>query len=113
MGRYSDRKILRLKDDFYRRMLEEKGVKNLLFYDSVLFPPIDKEVTALLTPELYAWGVGDNYYKLAEQKYGDKDFWWVLAWYNQKPSDALLKIGDNVWIPRPVEILVSYYFNNT
>ena len=57
--------------------------------------------------ELYE--LGDNYAKLAQQKYGDAKLWWVLAWYNQKPTDGLIKVGDTIRIPQPIDRVLQMF----
>ena len=113
MGRFSNRSRFLLNKNFYRKTLKKKDRASLVYYGSVTVPEITTSLIRLLTLDNHVWSVGDNYYKLAEQKYGDKDYWWVIAWYNNKPSDTLLMVGDVITIPYPVETLVSYYYNNT
>ena len=49
------------------------------------------------------WGVGSRLHKLAEQFYNDPRYWWVIAWYNEKPTDSDYSVGDVVRIPVPLE----------
>ena len=58
------------------------------------------------------WSLGDRMHKFAHEAYGDSELWWVLAWFNQKPTDAHYKIGDKIAIPHPIEDLVSLYCKN-
>ena len=57
----------------------------------------------------HIWGDSDKYYKLAHKYYGDSRYWWVIAWFNKKPTEAHVKVGDLVKIPLPLrEVLTSY-----
>jgi hypothetical protein len=35
--------------------------------------------------------------------------WWVIGWFNKKPAESDLKIGDKVLIPMPLEKILEYY----
>ena len=35
--------------------------------------------------------------------------WWVLAWYNEKPTESHFEVGGVVLIPTPVEEVISFF----
>ena len=47
-------------------------------------------------------------FKLASKYYDDPTMWWVIAFYNQKPTEFHLKLGDLVYIPVPLETVLFY-----
>ena len=49
------------------------------------------------------WGLGSRLHKLSEIYYGDPSYWWIVALYNKKPTEAHYSIGDIVRIPVPLE----------
>ena len=51
--------------------------------------------------------MGDRMYKYASQYYGSTSYWWVIAWYNNKPTDAHYKIGDPIYIPKNLSLAIS------
>ena len=51
----------------------------------------------------HTWSLGDRFYKLAYKYYGDSTLWWVIAWYNQTPTEAQVEIGDTLQIPLPLD----------
>ena len=57
----------------------------------------------------HRWKIGDKYFKLAHQYYGNSEMWWVIAWFNQAPTEAHLELGQVVYIPTPVQDVLSYY----
>lgn len=58
---------------------------------------------------LHIWKVGDRYYKLANTHYGDPKLWWVIAFFNKKPTEQHLNLGDKLFIPKPIEkVLASF-----
>ena len=83
-----------------------------------------KQVTQYTTPSIrhpnaeemkrfmvinHIWKIGDRFYKLAYEHYGDSKYWWVIAWFNQKPLESDFKIGDIVLIPKPLEEALTYF----
>ena len=56
----------------------------------------------------HIWGTGDRYFKLANQYYSDPEKWWVIAFYNQKPTEFHVKLGDVIYIPTPLETVLFY-----
>jgi nucleoid-associated protein YgaU len=56
----------------------------------------------------YVWSMGDRYYKLAYRFYGDSKDWWVIAKFNQKPTESHVKIGDIILIPKPLNLVINY-----
>ena len=57
----------------------------------------------------HIWKLGDRFYKLAHKAYGNPELWWVIAWFNKKPTDAHVKHGDAIHVPFPLEMVLSSY----
>ena len=55
------------------------------------------------------WKIGDRYWKYAAKYYDNPQMWWVIGWFNKKPAESDLKIGDKVLIPMPLEKILEYY----
>jgi len=55
----------------------------------------------------HIWTLGDRYYKLAHQHYGESQYWWVIAWFNKKPTEAHLSLGDVVYVPLPLSRILN------
>ena len=59
----------------------------------------------------HIWSMGDRYYKLSEQYYGSSEYWWVIAFFNQKPTEFHIELGDLIRVPTPLtDVLHSYGF---
>ena len=56
-----------------------------------------------LTEVPHIWKTGDRFYKLAETYYGRPHLWWVIALYNNAPTEGHVKLGDVLIIPTPIE----------
>lgn len=51
----------------------------------------------------------DKLNKIAFEEYGDSKLWWVIAWFNGKPTDFDYKPGDTIYIPHPLqEVLLQF-----
>ena len=42
-------------------------------------------------------------YKYAHEIYGSTQYWWIIAWFNNKPTDIHCKIGDVIYVPVPLD----------
>jgi hypothetical protein len=62
-----------------------------------------------LTVRTELWKVGDRLYKYADNYYNDPSKWWIIAWYNQKPTEAHFNLGDVVYIPTPLSQVMKLY----
>ena len=69
------------------------------------YPTID-QLTTLRTAN-HIWALGDRYYKLADEYYGSPQYWWIIAWFNKKPTEQHIKIGDLVLIPTPLTEIMN------
>lgn len=107
-NRYSNRRIMVNNAEIYDKILEERNLKKMRQYGTAEFtyPTIDQIKS--LNRIKHIWKTGDRYYKLAIQYYGKAEHWWIIAFYNQRPTEANLKVGDLVYIPVPLERLLEY-----
>jgi hypothetical protein len=55
----------------------------------------------------HIWSMGDRYYKLADMYYGDSRYWWIVAWFNKKPTESHIKVGDIIRIPTSLGDILS------
>ena len=51
--------------------------------------------------------MGDRYYKLADGYYGDSRYWWIIAWFNKKPTESHIKVGDIIRVPTSLGDILS------
>ena len=64
--------------------------------------------TANFNTIAHIWSTGDRYFKLADDYYENPELWWVIAFYNQAPTEFHLKLGDVIYIPVPLETVLYY-----
>jgi hypothetical protein len=92
----------------YRHLLQKRGLPVIRQYLSAdLRHPTPTEI-ADLTIIPHMWSHGDQYWKVAAEHYSDPKLWWVIAWYNQRPTEHHFALGDIVHIPKPLSKILSY-----
>ena len=108
-SRYDNREIGINAKQLYRRMFRDRGVGFVKQYFSPDLPHPSVEQIKNLSIIDHTWRQGDRYYKLAHKYYNDSTLWWVIAWYNQKPTEGHLELGDIVKVPLPLEKILRYF----
>ena len=108
MSRYNKFKKLSNHDSFYDFLRKERnGVKSITHYETpILYNPSIVDRMNLNTTT-HIWAVGDRYYRLADQYYGDPKLWWIIAWYNGRPTEADCFPGDLLSIPLDAEAVMA------
>ena len=107
--RYDNRSKRVNQDALYEEHFEKRDISKIRHYRTPKFKELTVQQRTQLIRNKHVWKIGDNYAKLAQQHYGDPKLWWVLAWYNGKPTDALLKVGDTIRIPFPLERVLGFF----
>lgn len=107
--RYRDRDVLTNALERYKNHFKKRKVNHIDMYETpeFLHPSMDDIEGLEAIPHL--WSHGDKYFKLAHYHYGNAEFWWVIAWFNQKPTDAHVEMGDIIYIPTPLDAIISQY----
>jgi hypothetical protein len=102
MSRYNGRAIFKTSNSLYWDDLKKRGLKYFRFYETPRFEEPSPFDLAEIEDIGHLWSLGDRYFKLAHQYYGDSELWWIIAWYNQKPTEAHVKIGEVINVPTPL-----------
>ena len=93
----------------YKEVFRKRGLKRgIRHYSTPKLKHLNVEEIGRLKRLTHTWRVGDRYYKLAHKHYGSSKHWWVIAWYNKRPTEAHVKIGDIIYIPQPLEEVLKY-----
>ena len=107
-GRYTNRNTIENTSEMYEKHREERKVKKLKHYTTPnMTYPNPSQISKMNFIE-HTWKHGDRYYKLAFEHYGDKKLWWLIAWFNKAPTESHLKMGQTVFIPKPLSSALSY-----
>ena len=107
MSRYYGRRTRETSDKVYKKLLEDRDVNYIRHHTTPHLAHPTVEERESMTERVHTWTQGDRYYKLAHKYYGDSRYWWVIAWWNLRPTESHLKLGDGVRIPGPLEQVIS------
>ena len=104
MPRYKRTKTLKNNFKTYDFLRRPRGnVPSIDHYDVVEIKNATVEDRRKIATVTHVWKYGDRYYNLATQYYGIPDYWWVIAWWNGRPTEANVKAGDKISIPLNLE----------
>ena len=105
--RYNKRKRFTNGSDFYKRYFEDRhGVDFAEQYSTpVITYPSKTEFRSLKTIK-HIWRFGDRLYKLADEHYGDPEYWWVISWFNKTPTEFHIEPGKVLLIPHPLNTAI-------
>lgn len=103
-SRYTLRQIKKNSHKLYKSLRKSRGVRVINHYVPPKFFPITDEEEDEIEYHMVYWRIGSKFHKLAEEYYGDPTLWWVIAFYNKKPTDFHVKIGEMIFIPKQWEI---------
>jgi len=108
-SRYNGRKKFINGDPMYYNILEERGIGSVKQYGTGFMAQLSRQQRKHLSISQKQWTVGDRLYKLAAKYYGNPQYWWIIARFNNKPTDAHFNLGDMVLIPLPRETIMDMY----
>jgi hypothetical protein len=103
-SRYDNRGIFTNADENYRKVFfKNRDVQQLVQYKSAIFSyPTNASIRSLRSIT-HLWSSTDKLYNLAHDYYNDSKMWWIIAWYNKKPTESHFKVGDVVYVPLPLQ----------
>tara|TARA_R110002110_G_scaffold140107_2_gene327191 strand:- start:6652 stop:6984 length:333 start_codon:yes stop_codon:yes gene_type:complete len=107
MSRYFGRNKATNNNEMYENLIEERGNNEILQYTTGhLKYPGPEELNRIRTTER-VWRVGDKFWRLAAENYGDPTLWWVIAQFNKKPTEGHLEPGDVIKIPIDLAVVLG------
>jgi len=110
-SRYSNVPIRTNQEEIYQDLLDKRHVKKIKQYMSSGFAsPSEVLSKPHMTEVKHIWRTGDRYFKLAYHYYGDSELWWLIAWYNEKPTENEVLLGDTIVIPLPLSTVLSAFY---
>jgi nucleoid-associated protein YgaU len=109
MPRHGSNNLTKNQSELYEEFFEERGLTRITHYRTPKWPPLTAKIRSQFVRIRHSWKLGDRYWKLASKHYGDPKLWWVIAWYNEKPTEAHVKTGATIMIPKPVDRVLSYF----
>lgn len=106
-NRYDNRSILKNDNIIYKNVFRNRNVSFIRQYSSPSFKYPDENQIDTYEVASVTWKVGDKFYKLADQYYGDSTLWWIIAKFNNTPTESHLQVGDTVLVPYPASSILS------
>ena len=103
IDRNEKRDILLNEHPLYKQKLEQRGIKSFRHFSKMKMSNITPDDMSRLSIMDHIFKTGDSLKKLAFEYYGDTRHWWIIATFNKKPIDNLIKVGDIMHIPMPLE----------
>ena len=105
--RYSNRRTVINDLEQYQHKFAKRNRKFIRMYSSPNLKHLNLRDLAEIQTFPYRWGLGDKCYKLAADFYGNPELWWVISWFNQKPTDSHVRPGDLLYIPTPIDDVLT------
>ena len=107
MNRYSRRK--KAINDVYQddELFEKRGVQSIEQHTTAKFKDPTQEELSRIDYELHSWSTGERFFKLAQKYYNDHRYWYIIARFNNKPSEAQVEEGEQIKIPTNLHIAVE------
>ncbi len=115
MSRYIGRKRRKNRpksgegSSIYQEFVDKRNVRQIVQYTSPSFPQLTVERRRSVEYENHVWKMGDRFYKLAYDYYGDASLWYLIAWYNETPTENHVNLGDTIMIPLSAEKVLTYF----
>lgn len=106
--RNDDRTPLENQEEVYEDALESRGVKKIRQFGTPKMRHPTAEERLQFERIGHVWKIGDRFYKLAHQYYGNVKYWWVIAWYNKKPTESHVELGELIKIPAPLSKVLQF-----
>lgn len=108
ISRYNTRVVFLNTQEEYQRVFKERNTKFISqFKTGNLVYPTVQEISNLNIVN-HMWSDGDRFWKLAAKYYKKPHLWWIIAWFNQMPTEGQVKRGDLLAIPLPLEKILDY-----
>ena len=105
--RYGMRAEKETSSTLYRKKLEGRGLKKINHFCAPKFTVLADELVANIDVDMEYWSLSSKFYKLASKYYGDPTLWWVIAFFNKKPTDFHATLGEMIFIPRQWETVYN------
>lgn len=87
--------------------LDDREVKTIRHYQTLSLKTPTREESRDLRIEQYFWKSNDTFWRLSSIYYSNPKYWWVIAWWNKKPIEATVQIGQAIEIPQPLSIVLD------
>ena len=87
----------------HEELLTKRGISKAVHFSFSRFKELKVRDILDLNIIPHTWSSSDRLFKLSSRYYGDPTYWWVIAYFNNKPLETDFILGETVEIPTPLE----------
>tara|TARA_A100001391_G_scaffold104198_2_gene69570 strand:- start:820 stop:1173 length:354 start_codon:yes stop_codon:yes gene_type:complete len=110
MTRYVGRTIFINDDDGYQEtLLDKRDLEQITQYSTARFYYPSVQEIQKMNVSTRVWSATSKMYNLAHEIYGDPRLWWLIGWFNQKPTEAHWNVGDIIYIPNDTSQILAFF----
>lgn len=110
ISRYKKENIVKNNDLDYRKSFSSRiGSGGLLQTGTTVFKKPSDEDILNIKYITETWGLGKRLYKMSFKYYGDSQYWWLIALFNNIGIESDIVDGQIIKIPVPLEIVLNLY----
>lgn len=109
-NRYDSIKTVINNSSMYSNYFENRGKKFIEQLPTPVLNPVKDDIKSIINKETHIWSNGDRYFSLSNKYYDDPRYWWLIAWFNEKPTEQHNRPGDIVYIPLPLSQALAFYY---
>lgn len=107
MSRYNKRIKAKNKNDLYKNTLEERGAVEIIQYSTPTLNNLSEEERLRIPYVEHIWVSGDRFWSLASRFFGDPRQWYLIAQFNNLPTEAGIEPGTVIKIPTDLGITLG------
>ena len=107
ISRYKKSKTTTVGGKGYKEILKNRPTKRVTVLSFEQFKELKVSELTGISLETHIWAPSDRFFKLADRYYGNSVYWWVIAYFNQTPLEADVKVGQKLLIPVPLERILE------
>ena len=104
--RYDARSLTKIsKNDMPKQIKNLRKLEEVSLFSSPSYSKIDLREIGNMGYEIHVWGKGDRYDNISDMYYDDSRYWWVIAMFNNTPTEHHVSLGDRLIIPDDPETI--------
>lgn len=107
ISRYRKQRLISNASSAYREIFKDRGMRMIHHFSFEKFKELKIMDLPGISLEIHVWERSDKFYKLAARHYGDSQYWWVIAFFNNTPLETDVKLGQRIVIPTPLDIILD------
>jgi nucleoid-associated protein YgaU len=83
----------------FKQIKTLRKLNSVNIYSSPKFNKLTDEMLGSIDFDAHTWTRGDSFYRLAHTYYGDSRYWWIIAMFNNTPTEHHIQFGDQILVP--------------